>query len=116
MPAKPKLLAGDYYESLPHPGFGAGDLWQDLPTFGLLGRSHAMGIVITPACDLANRKAETITYLPVIPIPDYLNGMALVPDLVRTIRGQAQAAEVVLSSCDAVRGYDLPSREPKPFR
>jgi hypothetical protein len=57
---------------------------------------------------LANRKAETITFLPVISLPDYLNGPALIPDVIKVIRGQAQYAGEILPSCDLAVGYDLP--------
>jgi hypothetical protein len=67
-----------------------------------------MGIVITPACDLANRKAETVTFLPVISIPDYLNGIALIPDVLQVIQGQAQAVGSVVASCNSALGYELP--------
>jgi hypothetical protein len=42
----------------------------------MLGRSTASGIVITPACDLAQCKTETITYLPIIPVSEYLASSA----------------------------------------
>jgi hypothetical protein len=50
-----------------------GDIWADLPTHGLLKCKRCAGIVITPACDLANQKVETLTYLPVVPISHWFS-------------------------------------------
>lgn len=50
-----------------------GDIWTNLPTNGLLKHQYCGGIVITPACDLANRKVETLTYLPIVPIEAWLS-------------------------------------------
>lgn len=108
MPLKPKVTSSDYYESLPSPIFRAGDIWRDLPLFGLLGRTHGTGVVITPACDLSNRKAETVTYLPVLPVTDYLCSMSLLPDAMRVLKGQAKAAELNLEKLEACRGFELP--------
>lgn len=58
-----------FYPSFDH---RTGDIWRDLPTFGMLGRASVPGIVITPACDLANKKCETVTYLPIISVDEYL--------------------------------------------
>lgn len=108
MPTQPKLLGSDYYDSLPAPGFRAGDIWRDLPTFGLLGQPRAMGLVVTPACDLSNYKAETITYLPIIPITEYLSGLGMVPDILRALKGQARAAKVELPKLEACRRFEVP--------
>lgn len=72
MAIAPPLRGTDFYEQLPTADHRTGDIWRDLPTFGLLRRDTASGIVITPACDLANDKCETITYLPIVPIDEFL--------------------------------------------
>lgn len=76
MPTEAPLTANAYYETLPIADHRTGDIWSGLPTFGNLGRRNASGLVITPACDLANRKCETITYLPIISADDYLGSPA----------------------------------------
>lgn len=76
MPDTPPLTGADFYDDLPTADHRTGDIWADLPTFGILGRSTASGIVITPACDLAQCKTETITYLPIIPVGEYLASSA----------------------------------------
>ncbi|MCI0151887.1 hypothetical protein KNO81_39250 [Paraburkholderia sediminicola] len=72
MPETPPLSGASFYENLPLADHRTGDIWRELPTFGLLSRTTTSGVVITPACDLAQRKCETITYLPVIPVTEYL--------------------------------------------
>ena len=39
-----------------------------LPSHGLITSLCTSGVVVTPACDLANCKAETVTYVPIIPL------------------------------------------------
>lgn len=90
MPLTPKVTLQDYYDFTPPADNAAGDVWSGLPTHGLLGGTSTRGIVITPACDLSNRKVETITYLPVIPVRAYFATAAFLPDLQREIDGQLQ--------------------------
>lgn len=66
-----KVSAKDYYDLLPQSPHRTGDIWSNLPTFGLLKQKFCNGIIITPACDLANSKTETVTYLPVIKVEDW---------------------------------------------
>ncbi len=68
---KLKVSAKDYYDFLPSPPHRTGDIWTNLPTFGLLKQKFCSGVIITPACDLANSKTETVTYLPIIKIEDW---------------------------------------------
>ena len=65
-----KLLYKHFYSN-PSPDHNTGDIWRDLPTFGLLKIPTCSGIVITPACDLANSKVETVTYLPIVSLPQW---------------------------------------------
>ncbi|WP_242359859.1 hypothetical protein [Anaeromyxobacter sp. SG17] len=65
---KPKVTARQYFDHLPDPEHRPGDIWCGLPTHGLLKWPSVSGIIVTPACDLQNRKVETLTYLPVIPV------------------------------------------------
>jgi hypothetical protein len=86
------VLPTDYYDFLPGADHVPGDIWSDLPTFGIIARPHVTGLVITPACDLSNRKVETITYLPVIPVSAYFMSIAFLPELKRNLEGQLQAS------------------------
>ena len=56
-------------------------------THGLLKESHLPGVVITPACDLANDKVETISYLPIIPIRNYLATTSFLPEIKNAMLG-----------------------------
>lgn len=66
----PKLQCKHYY-STPELKHNTGDIWMNLPTFGLLKPARCSGIIITPSCDLCNNKVETITYLPILPITSW---------------------------------------------
>jgi hypothetical protein len=77
----PRIDARDYYDFLPPNVHRTGDIWRGLPTFGMLGRRFTPAIVITPACDLENRKSETITYIPIIPVNSFLSSPPFYFDL-----------------------------------
>lgn len=94
MPSEPKLAIRDIYELLPDSDTRAGDIWEGLPTLGLLHQQSAKGIVITPACDLSNRKSETATYLPIVPVATWLLSRANRAEQLRAIRGQLHAAAI----------------------
>jgi len=72
---------GKYYETLPTATHQTGDIWSELPTFGLIKNPYLPGIVITPACDLANNKVETISFLPILPVNSYLYSPSFWPEI-----------------------------------
>ena len=76
-----------YYSELVTNEHCTGDVWSNLPTHGLLKESHLPGVVITPACDLANDKVETISYLPIIPIRNYLATTSFLPEIKNAMLG-----------------------------
>jgi hypothetical protein len=82
-----------YYDLLPPSTHSCGDIWQGLPSFGLLGSAPISGLVVTPACDLTQRKAETITYLPVIPVRAYFSTLAALPETHRRIKNYLKAGK-----------------------
>ena len=84
--------ARQYYELNPPKGNYPGDIWCELPSGGLLGEERTSGIVITPACDLSNRKVDTITYLPIIPVLSYFSTTAFLPEVRRRVDGQLSTA------------------------
>jgi hypothetical protein len=53
-----------------------------LPTHGLLRRKCASALVVTPSCDLSNRKVNTITYLPIISFVDWVSCRDFLPEIV----------------------------------
>ncbi len=81
-----KFRIEDFYDFHPDPRFAPGDIWSDLPSFGVLQSRRVCGIVITPSCDLANSKTETISYLPLVPIASYF----AIPAGASTIRHTCQ--------------------------
>ena len=86
------LSAADYYDFFPASSHNPGDIWIGMPTFGIIPKSHVPGLVVTPACDLSNRKVETITYVPILPVAEYMVSRSAMPDIKRAIRGQLEAA------------------------
>lgn len=94
MPTNLKITVDQIYDRTPSLGHRAGDIWSGLPMHGMLGLRHVTGIVITPDCDLTNRKTETITYLPVLPLKGYFSTPAIIPSVVRVLRGQLEAARL----------------------
>lgn len=100
----------DYYDVFPALENSPGDIWTDLPTHGLLPIPRLAGLIITPACDLANRKVDAVTYLPVIPIRAFFSIVSVLPDVRRTIDGHWKlVSESKL--CDWPKGFCLPKIE-----
>lgn len=76
MPSVPQIEARDFYKNMPSLEHETGDIWHNLPGFGIPNIPVVSGIVISPACDLSQRKTETATVIPIIPIRDYLYSKA----------------------------------------
>jgi hypothetical protein len=72
MPTQPKIKITDYYDLNPSLAHTAGDIWSGLPSHGFVDTSTVRALVITPSCDLSNRKVETATYLPIVSVKEYL--------------------------------------------
>lgn len=85
MPTTPKIRISDYYELVPSKEHKTGDIWSGLPFHGAFGQRFGVGLVITPACDLLNRKVETITYVPIISIHKYMSSPAFLPEVYREL-------------------------------
>jgi hypothetical protein len=85
-----------YYDLLPPATHSCGDIWRGLPSFGLLGSAPINGLVVTPACDLSQRKAETITYLPIIPVRAYFSTLGVLPDTHRRIQNNLKTGQLSL--------------------
>lgn len=94
MPLRLKTTTSDYYDVTPTVGHNAGDIWSGLPAYGLLGQSHVRGLVVTPACDLSNRKTETLSYLPLVSLPAYFSSVCFLPEILRALRGQMVTAGI----------------------
>lgn len=97
----------DLYDINPSLEYQTGDIWTDLPTFGALPDALIPGIVITPACDLANWQVDTITYLPIVPVSTFFctrTSLNKIKDeVMRQLKSLAPA-----SSLDMPPGFLLP--------
>lgn len=100
----------DYYELYPSGDHQSGDVWSDLPTHGVLGTPRLPCVVITPACDLVNRKVESLTYLPILSVSAYLGSRSHLPEILRATNGQLEASGLRWGSIDH-RGDSLPGLE-----
>src|SRR5688572_14008887 len=107
MAALNKTSGQSYYEMMPATDLNVGDVWKDLPVFGHLRRVVCGGLVITPACDLSNNKVETVTYLPIIPVKEYMLGRGFSVELSRVVRSQASFVGLNVEAWQ-LRGISLP--------
>ena len=96
MPVNNRPNVSDYYDLVPPAPPSAGDIWSDLPTFGLIPGGATRAIVITPACDLSNRKVATASYLPIIPLLQYFLSPAFVPTITRATNKHLETAGLPL--------------------
>ena len=104
------INARSYYEYLPTAEHQCGDIWMDLPSFGLIGSLPVTtGIMITPSCDVANFKTETLTYLPVVPVSTYLSTLGFLPSVRREIMERFRSADIAPSMNLQDPGYQPPS-------
>src|SRR5437868_5830059 len=94
---KIKVSARQYYDSLPSSEHLPNDIWTCLPTHNLLRCQRTTGIVITPACDLANAKVDTITYLPVISVRHWLTTTAFLPEIHRHLDRHLCATKITMN-------------------
>jgi len=57
-----------YYNGLPAGRHQTGDIWTEIPNNGLLPLQRTSAMLITPACDLQNRKSDTFVFVPIVPL------------------------------------------------
>lgn len=102
--------AKDYYDTLPACSVECGDIWHGLPSHGFFGRNPVVGLIITPSCDLARKKTETVTYIPVVPIPRFFCSVSALPEVKKRFAGLAMSAgfEDLLFGCGP---YSPPGRD-----
>lgn len=94
MSKKAFAMTSDYYDGFPVNKHSPGDIWINLPSFGLWSEERIRGIVITPACDLAHRKTNVITYLPVVPVASIFISNLFFQELKDAVDGQLEAASI----------------------
>ena len=106
------INAKSYYEYLPSSEHRCGDIWHSLPSIGLFSdRKTISGITITPACDVSNFKSETITYIPVLPVKEYLGTISLLPAIRREITERINSAKFDHNLSWPEPGYQPPTDE-----
>ena len=103
-----KISAESYYDFSPGLENASGDIWSSFPTHDLLTSTPVAAVVITPACDLAQGKVSTITYLPIIPLRSYFSIPDALPEVVRALEGQLAVANVK-GLLGLPEGYALPT-------
>lgn len=104
-----RITGQAYYDAMPGSDLAVGDIWQEMPTFGHLKRSAASALVITPACDLSNRKSETVTYLPIISVRDFLTSRSFSVEMTRVIKAQESVAGISRALDWIAKPSDMPS-------
>ena len=77
-----RVTERSYYDYFPPSTHAPGDIWMHLPTHGLLRRDRTSALVVTPSCDLSNRKVSTITYLPIISFLDWVSCRDFLPEVI----------------------------------
>lgn len=84
MPLSTAQTDGRYYEQFPSGRHQTGDIWTEIPNNGLLPVERSSALLITPACDLQNRKADTLVFIPIVP----LSVVVRTPSLLRTFASE----------------------------
>lgn len=108
MPDFLPVNAKSYYEFLPSAKDECGDIWNNIPEFGLFETEAVTAILVSPACDISNFKTETLTFLPIISISRYFSTLGFLPTLRREIEERLKSAELELSLDWFDPGYRRP--------
>jgi hypothetical protein len=88
-----RITERSYYDYFPPSAHAPGDIWMHLPTHGLLRRDLTSALVVTPACDLSNRKVSTITYLPIISFLDWVSCRDFLPEVIGSMSSLVEKLE-----------------------
>lgn len=106
-----RVDATAYYNTLPTLGHECGDVWANLPSFGVLGKEPCTGVVITPACDLSWQKSDTLTFLPIVPIRSYFSMDAALPLIMERFASSLAVTGYDADLVSVPRFYECPSAE-----
>jgi len=106
-----KVDSRSYYSTLPPLGHECGDIWCNLPSFGMLGDTPCAGIVITPACDLSWQKSDTLTYLPIVSIRTFFSMDAALPAVIERVGINLQATGYDFDTKWSAQSYVPPTNE-----
>lgn len=92
MPILNKIDAKDFYINIPSVSNETGDIWLSLPSWGISRLDESSGIVITPACDLSQKKVETVMIIPIISISNYFLSKAFFFDIWTEVGSKIKSA------------------------
>lgn len=104
-----KIDCRSYYNTLPPLGHSCGDVWRNMPSFGILGDTTCSGLVITPACDLSWYKSDTLTYLPIISIRSFFSTDAAIPAVLEKVKQNIDILGYDMAARWTAKAYILPS-------
>ena len=103
-----RITERSYYDYFPPSTHAPGDIWMHLPTHGLLRRDRTSALVVTPSCDLSNRKVSTITYVPIISFLDWVSCRDFLSEVIGTMSSLAeQLVSLGISSNSAVTDSEI---------
>jgi hypothetical protein len=107
-----RVTERSYYDYFPPSTHAPGDIWMHLPTHGLLRRDRTTALVVTPSCDLSNRKVSTITYLPIISFLDWVSCRDFLPEVIGSMSSLVeQLGPLGISSSTALSSEEMFSIE-----
>jgi hypothetical protein len=107
-----RITERSYYDYFPPGTHAPGDIWMNLPTHGLLRRERTSALVVTPSCDLSNRKVSTITYLPIISFLDWVSCRDFLPEIIGSMLSLAdQLGSLGISTSSALISPEIFSAE-----
>src|SRR4029077_16170433 len=93
MPDLRRIGTQHYYDLLLFAGHRCGDIWSGINSMGLLGRLPLSGLVVTPDCDLTQRKTETVTFLPILSILQYFSTLAALPEVRNAVEASLRGGD-----------------------
>lgn len=105
----------DFYELFPDGYHATGDIWLRLPSFGLIKANTITGLVVTPACDLAHCKTETVTYVPIVPMRLFLQLPEFLAEVARSLSDLMERIDIRIDPLSLVRRAHTLSQEFTPL-
>lgn len=107
-----RVTERSYYDYFPPSDHAPGDIWMHLPTHGLLRRDRTSALVVTPSCDLSNRKVSSITYIPIISFLDWVSCRDFLPEIIGSMSSLVeQLGPLGISSNSALISGEMFSTE-----
>jgi hypothetical protein len=111
MPSLGRVAARHYYDTTPPTAHRTGDIWSGVPTHGLLRQPRVTGLIVTPSCDLAQHKVETLTYLPILPIGQWMNSLAFRPIILTALKTELRLIQIDWPPIDDAKRPNLDNND-----